>query len=79
MDLHRFGFVLFPILIIWRLQMALKQRMGLVLLMSVSLVIMVLSILKAVGLQHIADQQADSTATDVQYNASLEILWWCLE
>lgn len=72
-------FVLFPILIIWRLQMALKQRIGLVLLMSVSLVTMALSILKTVGLQHIADQQADPTATDVQYNATLEILWTCLE
>lgn len=72
-------FILFPILIIWRLQMALKQRIGLFILMSVSLITMVLSILKTVGLQHIADQQADPTATDVQYNATLEILWTCLE
>ncbi|KID94232.1 integral membrane protein, partial [Metarhizium majus ARSEF 297] len=72
-------FVLFPILVIWRLHMALRQRLGLVLLMSVSLFTMVLSILKTVGLKHIADQQADPTATDVLYGASLEILWSCLE
>lgn len=72
-------FVLFPIMVIWRLQMALRQRIGLVLLMSASLFTMVMSILKTVGLQRIADQQADPTATDVQYDATLEILWSCLE
>ncbi|EFY97822.1 hypothetical protein X797_006445 [Metarhizium robertsii] len=72
-------FVLFPILVIWGLHMAMRQRLGLVLLMSVSLFTMVLSILKTVGLKHIADQQADPTATDVLYGASLEILWSCLE
>ncbi|KAK8108238.1 uncharacterized protein PG998_010251 [Apiospora kogelbergensis] len=72
-------FVLFPILVIWRLQMALRQRIGLALLMSVSLFTMALSILKTVGLKTIGDQQADPTAKDVEYNASLMILWSCLE
>lgn len=66
-------------MVIWRLQMALRQRIGLVLLMSASLFTMVMSILKTIGLQRIADQQADPTATDVQYDATLEILWSCLE
>lgn len=66
-------------MVIWRLQLALHQRIGLVLLMSVSLFTMALSILKTIGLQQIADQQSDPTATDVQYDASLEILWSCLE
>ncbi|KAK8087644.1 hypothetical protein PG997_002605 [Apiospora hydei] len=72
-------FVLFPILVIWRLQMALRQRVGLALIMSVSLLTMALSILKTIGLKTIAEQQADPTAKDVEYNASLMILWSCLE
>ncbi|KAF2269979.1 integral membrane protein [Lojkania enalia] len=72
-------FVLFPVMIIWRLQMAVRQRIGLVLLMSVSLLTMVLSILKTINLKHIADQQTNPTATDVQYDATLAILWTCLE
>ncbi|KAK8130699.1 hypothetical protein PG999_003079 [Apiospora kogelbergensis] len=40
---------------------------------------MALSILKTVGLKTIGDQQADPTAKDVEYNASLMILWSCLE
>jgi len=72
-------FVLFPVLVIWRLQMALRQRVGLIILMSMSLVTMVLSILKTIGLNNIANQQKDPTATDVQYDASLEILWSLLE
>ncbi|KAI0173704.1 integral membrane protein [Hypoxylon sp. FL1284] len=72
-------FVLFPVMVIWRLQMALRQRIGLVLLMSASLFTMVMSILKTIGLKNIADQQTDPTATDVQYDAALEILWSCLE
>ncbi|ETS86527.1 hypothetical protein PFICI_00355 [Pestalotiopsis fici W106-1] len=71
--------VLLPVMVIWRLQMTLRQRIGLVLLMSVSLFTTAMSILRAVGLNHIADQQSGPTATDVQYNASLEILWACLE
>lgn len=59
--------------------MALRQRVALVLLLSVSLFTMVMSILKTVGLKTIADQQSDPTATDVQYNATLKILWSLLE
>ena len=59
--------------------MALRQRIGLIILMSMSLFTMVLSILKTIGLNNIANQQKDPTATDVQYNASLEILWSLLE
>lgn len=59
--------------------MEVQKRIGLVLLMSVSLFTMALSILKTIGLKHIADQQKDPTATDVQYDATLEILWTCLE
>jgi hypothetical protein len=59
--------------------MALRQRIGLVILMSMSLFTMVLSILKTIGLKNIFDQQTNPNATDVQYNASLQILWSCLE
>ncbi|EZF49847.1 hypothetical protein H103_06563 [Trichophyton rubrum CBS 288.86] len=72
-------FVLFPVIIIWRLQMSLGKRISLILLMSASLLTMSVSILKTISLQHIANQQADPTATDVQYESSITILWSCLE
>jgi hypothetical protein len=72
-------FVLFPVIIIWRLRMALTQRVALIFLLGVSLFTMVMSILKTIGLQTIADQQNDPSAKDVLYNASLQILWSCLE
>jgi len=59
--------------------MPLRQRVGLIVLLAVSLFTVAMSILKTVGLQAIADQQSDPTATDVQYNASLSILWTLLE
>ncbi len=72
-------FVLFPVLIIWKLQMGLGQRIGLVVLMSASLFTLDLSILKAIRLSEIAHQQADPNAVDAQYDAALEILWSLLE
>lgn len=66
-------------MVIWQLNMPLRQRLGLIMLLGVSLFTVVLSILKTVGLQAIADQQSDPKATDVQYNATLTILWTCLE
>lgn len=66
-------------MVVWRLNMPLRQRLGLIILLSVSLFTMVMSILKTIGLKAIADQQSDPTATDVQYNATLSILWTCLE
>lgn len=59
--------------------MSLGKRISLVLLMSASLLTMSVSILKTISLQHIANQQADPTATDVQYESSITILWSCLE
>lgn len=65
--------------VIWGLNMPLRQRAGLIILLGVSLFTMVMSIMKTISLQRIADQQSDPTATDVLYNASLSILWTCLE
>jgi hypothetical protein len=59
--------------------MASRQRIGLLLMMSMSLLTMTISILKTISLSHIVAQQSDPTATDVQYGASLTILWSCLE
>lgn len=59
--------------------MSLGKRISLILLMSASLLTMSVSILKTISLQHIANQQADPTATDVQYESSITILWSCLE
>jgi hypothetical protein len=72
-------FVLLPVIVIWRLQMAIRQRIGIVLLMSMSLLTMTMSILKTISLSRIAAQQSDPTATDVQYSATLTILYTCLE
>lgn len=59
--------------------MALHQRIGLMALMAVSLLTMAMSILKTLGIQSIANQEADPNAKDVVYNASLEILYTILE
>lgn len=58
-----------PVIIIWRFHMALHQRIGLIALMAVSLFTMVMSILKTIGIQTIANQQANSNAKDVVYHA----------
>ena len=67
-------YVLFPVMFIWKLNMPLKQRLGLILLMTASLLTMAASVLKL-----IAVQGASEITPDVQYNASLEMLWVGLE
>ncbi|RYP62511.1 hypothetical protein DL771_009694 [Monosporascus sp. 5C6A] len=65
-------YVLFPVIIIWSLHMPLRRRIGLCLLMAMSLVTMVASIMKTVTSQ-------GSNATNAQYNASKAVLWSALE
>lgn len=72
-------FVLLPVMVVWRLQMALRQRISIVILVRMGLVTTVLSILKTIGLSDIAHQENNPTATNVLYNASLEILYSLLE
>ncbi|KAJ8062111.1 hypothetical protein OCU04_008672 [Sclerotinia nivalis] len=67
-------YVLFPVIIIWGLKMPLRRRIGLVLLMCVSLFTMTMSILKVM-----VAQGSSHATTDVQYRASLGVLWSGME
>ncbi|GAW10671.1 hypothetical protein ANO14919_000050 [Xylariales sp. No.14919] len=67
-------YVLFPVLIIWRLHMPTRRKLGLVILLALSLVTLTASILKTV-----TSQTSSSSAEDVQYNASLGALFAALE
>ncbi|KAH8897332.1 hypothetical protein GQ53DRAFT_887691 [Thozetella sp. PMI_491] len=67
-------FVLFPVMFIWKLNMPLQQRIGLMVLMAASLLTMAASILKLIAVQGASDLKPDA-----QYNASLEMLWVGLE
>ncbi|KAI0426029.1 hypothetical protein F5Y09DRAFT_351682 [Xylaria sp. FL1042] len=68
------AYVLFPSLVIWRLHMPLHQRIGLVLLMSASLFTATISIMKT-----IVAQGSTVAKADVQYGASLGVLYSTLE
>ncbi|KAM7191677.1 hypothetical protein V8F33_008773 [Rhypophila sp. PSN 637] len=63
-------YVICPIFIIWRLNMRLHQRVGLAVVMGVSIITVVFSIIKTVSAQSSDTQQADA-----QYNAALTVLW----
>jgi len=64
-------YVLFPVLIIWNLHMPTRQKVGLVLLMCLSLVTAVASIMKTV-----TTPRADAgPKPDAQYTASIAVLW----
>jgi hypothetical protein len=67
-------YVLLPVMIIWNLHMDLHRRLGLILLMSVSLFTMAMSIMKT-----LVAQGSSKDTVDVQYNASLAVLWAGLE
>ena len=72
-------YVLFPVVLIWRLKMKTKQRVGLVILMSASLVTMTLSILKTVAIRNVKQQQENPYARDVIYDSSLTVVYSILE
>ncbi|KAF4633296.1 hypothetical protein G7Y89_g4834 [Cudoniella acicularis] len=67
-------YVLFPIIIIWNLNMALRRKIGLMILMGVSLFTMSMSIMKVM-----VAQGSSHYSTDVQYKASLGVLWSGME
>lgn len=64
-------YVLFPVIIIWKLNMPTRRKVGLVALLAGSLCTAAFSIMKTSGIE--------SSHGDVQYNASLEVLWSGLE
>ncbi|KAL2756631.1 hypothetical protein ACRALDRAFT_1075523 [Sodiomyces alcalophilus JCM 7366] len=68
-------YVLFPIMVIWKLNMPLRRKIGLGLLMALSLVTAGASIMKT-----ITTPRSDTGNTeDAQYNASLAVLWSGIE
>lgn len=64
-------YVLFPVIIIWDLHMPLRRRVGLALLMCLSLITAVASIMKTV----LTPNAEAATKPDAQYNASFAVLW----
>ncbi|ROT39594.1 hypothetical protein SODALDRAFT_331707 [Sodiomyces alkalinus F11] len=68
-------YVLFPVMVIWKLHMPLRRKIGLGLLMGLSLITAGASIMKT-----ITTPRADTGNTqDAQYNASLAVLWSGIE
>ncbi|KAI5920339.1 hypothetical protein F4810DRAFT_441963 [Camillea tinctor] len=68
-------YVLFPVIIIWRLNMPTRRKVGLVLLLAGSLFTAAISILKTT----VAQGGGAHYITDVQYEGSLAIIWSTLE
>lgn len=69
-----FTYVLFPTIIIWNLQMELSRRIGLILLMSLSILTVVASIMKTIMTQKIS-----SETVEPQYTSTLSALFSNLE
>lgn len=69
-----FIYVLFPVIFIWKLNMATSRKVGLILLMGVSLFTMTMSILKTLVVQG-----SSHFSTQAEYNASLGALWSSME
>ncbi|KUJ18478.1 uncharacterized protein LY89DRAFT_780548 [Mollisia scopiformis] len=67
-------YVLFPVIIIWNLNMPVRQKIGLMLLMAASLFTMSMSIMKVM-----VAQGSSHFSPDVEYNASLGVLWSGME
>ncbi|GAP82403.2 putative integral membrane [Rosellinia necatrix] len=64
-------YALFPVIFIWRLNMPLRERISLILVMGGSLLSMTLSILKTIALAEVA--AASPTSPDPQYKASTSL------
>lgn len=63
-------YVLFPVIIIYRLNMPFRRKVGLVLLMMLSLITMAFSLLKTIQVK-ISVGRSTTTNQDIQYNTSL--------
>ncbi|KAI0893749.1 hypothetical protein F4806DRAFT_504126 [Annulohypoxylon nitens] len=66
-------FVIVPVVIVWKLNMTLSRRLGLISLISFSLVTCAMSIIKGVSAHN------QQTGPDPGYPASLSLLWAILE
>ncbi|KAK4172410.1 hypothetical protein QBC36DRAFT_337969 [Triangularia setosa] len=63
-------YVICPIIIIWRLNMRLHQRVGLAIVMGVSIITVAFSIMKTVKAV-----SGDTQKEDAQYDAAMTVLW----
>ncbi|KAI0010502.1 hypothetical protein F4779DRAFT_577155 [Xylariaceae sp. FL0662B] len=71
-------FVLLPITIIWRLNMNLRQKLGLVLLMGASFFTVIASLLRTIWL-NVTLGWYHGKPVDINYDAALSVLWVGLE
>lgn len=70
-----FAYVLLPIIIIWDLHMTLQRRIGLCLLMTLSLFTMAMSIMKTTCIRW----QGAQDDPNVMYKSSLQVMWAGME
>ena len=63
-------YVLFPVMIVWRLNMATRKKVGLCVLLALSLITLAFSILKTV-----TAESSGSESDEPQYEASLSSVW----
>ncbi|KAI0474674.1 hypothetical protein F4859DRAFT_481528 [Xylaria cf. heliscus] len=63
-------YVLFPVMIIWQLQMPFKRKFGLCICLTLSFITLAFSILKTV-----TAQGSNTSSDDAQYTASLNSVW----
>ncbi|KAI1377947.1 hypothetical protein F4677DRAFT_414011 [Hypoxylon crocopeplum] len=66
-------FVIFPIIIVWKLNMSLNRRLGLIALIALSLFTCAMSIMKGIS------AHSQQSGNDASYDATLSLLWATLE
>jgi hypothetical protein len=69
--------VAFPVYFIWGLQMPLRDRIGLILVMCLSIFTMIMSVLKTYWIYTASNSTQNSV--DVQYNAIFQVVFGVLE
>ncbi|KAI0023440.1 hypothetical protein F4780DRAFT_776860 [Xylariomycetidae sp. FL0641] len=66
-------YALFPVIFIWKLNMPLRERISLILVMCGSIFSMTMSILKTIAMGQVA--ASSTTAQDVQYDSSTQLIY----
>jgi hypothetical protein len=67
-------YVLFPVLIVFRLKMPFRRKLGLILILMLSLITMVVSLMKTLQVR-ISIGRAGNLTSDIQYKTSLLQVW----
>ena len=68
-----FTYALFPVIFIWKLNMAVRRKISLILVMCGSIFSMIMSILKTVSLGQVANSAVGTP--DVQYSSSPQLIY----